>query len=323
MTASNRGRLAAALTAALTVSTLTMTAPAQATYPGSNGRIVFGGFYDTEDGRAADLFSVQADGENLTRLTDDAAFDLCPAVSADGRRLATCRNEGAGYEIWTMDLDGTHPRQLTGLGGAALFPDWNPQGNRIVFQWAPSPDDNPGLYVVHAQSGRVTPLLVEPGFALSFPVYSPDGRNVLYLKQQFDSNGDPSYGQLWTLDVKSGRTTQLTSDEALKDQLPDWSPDGRRIVYNAITDGDDDIWIMNADGTGQKNLTAEAGATEVAPAFSPDGAWIAFTGTGGPVPDGERYIQVMRTDGTDRAVLVETPGYKHAAPAWQPTTHRP
>jgi Tol biopolymer transport system component len=292
---------------------------AHATYPGNPGVLVFGAVGAGQ----ADLWSVNADGSNLKQLTATPAVrELCPAVSADGRHLASCRNVGGNFEIWTSDIGGGRDRQLTHLGGHATFPDWNPQGNRIAFSWAPTQDDLSNLYLVHARSGKVTPLLLEDGFAHEYPVFSPDGRTVLYVKQQFNDDGDAIYGQLWTVDVHSGQQRQLTDDDTIKDQTPDWSPDGSRIAYQATTDGDDDIWIMNADGTDQQNLTAAAGGSEFATAFSPDGEWIAFTGTGGPVADEQRYVQVMRTDGSDRHVVSGTPGLRQAAPAWQPTSHR-
>ena len=79
---------------------------------------------------------------------------------------------------------------------------------------------------------------------------------------------------------------------------------------------------MAADGTGQVNLTQTPSVAEFGTAFSPDGAQISFTGTGGPVPAGERYVQVMAADGGDRRVLVPTPGLLQAVPAWQPLGSR-
>ena len=148
---------------------------------------------------------------------------ICPAFSADGRELAMCVVDGEATEIWTLDVDGSDARQLTDLGGWAIFPDWNRQGNRIVFSWASEPDTDTGLYVVHARSGRIRPLLVEEGYSLGHPVLSPDGRTVLYTRTRnaLDDEGFPYpvEAQLWTVDVRSGATTQLTFDEL--DQGPD------------------------------------------------------------------------------------------------------
>jgi Tol biopolymer transport system component len=292
---------------------------AQATYPGAPGVIVFAAF----GGGQADLWSVAADGTNLTQLTDTpASVDICPSVSADGRQLASCRNAGDGFEIWTSDIGGGNDRQLTHWEGWAIFPDWNPQGNRIVFSWAPDDVTPTNLYVVHVRSGKVTPLLVEDGYAHENPVYSQDGTKVLYVRErwEYDEEGFPYTveGQLWVVDARTGQQRQLTFDDTIKGQTADWSPDGRRIAYAAA----DDIWIMNANGSGQHNLTNTPETSEFGTAFSPDGRWIAFTGWLGELGESPRYVQVIRTDGSDRRVVVETPGLSQAVPAWQPVTPR-
>ena len=112
-------------------------APAHATYPGRNGVIVFAAI--PVAGGSADLWSVSR-GSAATQITDTAdPWEICPAFSADGRELAMCVVDGEATEIWTFDVDGSDERQLTDLGGWAIFPDWNRQGNRIVFSWASEP----------------------------------------------------------------------------------------------------------------------------------------------------------------------------------------
>jgi Tol biopolymer transport system component len=289
---------------------------AHATYPGSPGVIVFPVFANGQ----ADLWSADPSGAGVTRLTDTPdAIDLCPAVSADGRRLASCRNAGDGFEIWTSEIGGGGDRQLTDLGGWAIFPDWNPRGNRIVFSWSSEPDTDTGLYVVHARSGRIKPLLVERGYSLGDPVWSPDGRKVLYTRtrNELDAEGFPYpvEAQLWTVDVRSGVTTQLTSDPSIKDLTSDWSPDGSRIVFGA----EGDLWLMDADGSNRQNLTSTADGFEWGPSFSPDGRSVAFTG---PVGDGPPQVQVIDVDGSDRRVVAPNPDQRQLVPAWQPVTPR-
>jgi dipeptidyl aminopeptidase/acylaminoacyl peptidase len=148
------GRVLAGVAAAALAVAVAAAPAAQATYPGLPGVLVFGAFNSGQ----SDLWSADPSGSGLTRLTNTPdVVDICPAVSADGRRIASCRLAGDNHEIWTSDIGGGNDRQLTDLGGWAIFPDWNPQGNRIVFSWAPSPDDLSNLYVVHARSGKVTP----------------------------------------------------------------------------------------------------------------------------------------------------------------------
>ena len=140
------------------------------------------------------------------------------------------------------------------------------------------------------------------------PVWSPDGTTILFVRIA----GDFSSCQLWTRDVATGLRTQLTFDPTFKDQTPDWSPDG----HVSPTDADDDIWMMDADGSDQDNLTNTADV-EFGTAFSPDGTHIAFTVTVGPCrPETLRPDDPV--DGSDRHFVTATPGLLHAVPAWQP-----
>ncbi len=105
---------------------------------------------------------------------------------------------------------------------------------------------------------------------------------------------------------------QLTFDPAPKTQVPDWSPDGSRIAYQSLATGNGDIYVMNADGTNQRQLT-DTPQPEFGAAWSPDGGQIAFVRVLGPaVP--ERAIYVINADGTGERYLAA--GTR--VPAWQP-----
>jgi TolB protein len=325
-TAPTRGRVRgvalAACAAAALVAPLALAGPAQATYPGNDGALYFGAF-DPANGFRSSVFSARPDGDGLRRLTPAVAQDICPAVSPDGKQVALCSSRSGVFEIWVMDHNGKDLRQLTDLGGFAIFPDWSPDGRHIVFDWAAGDPGLTDLYVVDTVTGEVRLLHEEVGdVQTGYPVWSPDGTQVLFVRQEIrwheDGFPEPVDGQLWVLDVASGEATRLTSDDTLKDQTPDWSPDGSQIAYAA----DDDIWLMDADGTDVVNLTPGDDGRLFGTSFSPRGDRIAFTGTGGPVPDGERYVQTIRTDGTGRQVVAPTPGLRQAVPAWQPLGSR-
>jgi Tol biopolymer transport system component len=281
--------------------------PAAATYEGNNGRIAFGAFF--ANNTQADIWSVRLGKDKLHQLTDAPGHDICPAYSADGKQIAFCSDRTGAYEIWVMKANGKQERQITRLGTSATFPDFSPDGSRLAFAAPPPGGTTTDLWFVPSKGGVPTQVTHTPDTSERHPVWSPDGSTVLFARIAVGN----SSGQLWTLDVRSGLETQLTSDATFKDQTPDWSPDGTRIAYAA----DNDIWIMQADGTGQVNLTASPDV-EFGTAFSPDGTYIAFTGTGGPVPLEERYVQTIRTDGSDRRVLAPTPGLRQAVPGWQP-----
>ena len=282
--------------------------PAQATYDGQDGRIAFGAI-DATNRTQADIWSANKNGKHKHRLTNAPGRDICPAYSADGRQIAFCSDRTGAFEIWVMDANGNHERQVTDLETYAVFPDFSPDGSRIVFSAEPAGGGNTDLWQVPTNGAAPSQLTHTPDSLEENPVWSPDGSTVLFVRIA----GDFSSSQLWSKDVATGQETQLTFDPTFKDQTPDWSPDGTRIAYTA----DDDIWLMDADGSGQTNLTQSA-AVEFGATFSPEGTRIAFTGSGGPVAAGERYVQTIRTDGSGRRVVAPTPGLLQAVPGWQP-----
>ena len=92
----------------------------------------------------------------------------------------------------------------------------------------------------------------------------------------------------------NGAVRQLTKT-AWYEGSPSWSPDRTKIVYVSARNGDADIYVMNADGTGQRRLAgSKQGPQDQYPAWSPDGKLIAFASN----RTGEEDIYVMRADGT-------------------------
>ena len=113
----------------------------------------------------------------------------------------------------------------------------------------------------------------------------------------------------------------LTNDPA-EDTDPAWSPDGTRIAFVKASEGHDNVWVMNADGTGQTNLTPGAVTTGQAnegtnPTWSPDGTRIAYASSQGE-------IWVMSADGTNKVNLTDTvpSAGVEIQPAWSPNGTR-
>ena len=281
------------LTAATMTTLATGVTTAGATYPGTtNGRLAFGVGVDGN----TDVYSVMPNGRAARRLTDDPAFEACPAYSPDGRFLAWCGPGG----VWVMKQNGTDKRQLTSFGA---FPDFSPDGSKVVFMSGPP---SPDIYVVNLDGSGLTQLTGDPSFD-GFPAWSPDGRTVV-----FESNRSGIL-QLWLMHADGSDQRQLTFDPIPKDQVPDWSPDGSTIAYVARTAPvGGDIWLINADGSDPRPLSS--GADDLGPAWSPDGTQIAF------LDWGSRTVYVMNADGSDRYPV--HPGGTQFVPAWQPRGNR-
>jgi TolB protein len=304
-----RTNVTTAIAAVLALLAAAVTGSARATYPGAtNARLAFG----MNVGGNVDVYTVRPGGQDLRRLTTDPGFDACAAYSADGGRIAYCSGQGGGpVQVWTMKQNGTDKEQVTHLSGPAIFPDFSPDSSEIVFTAKPADSPTRDIYVVGSDGSSLTRLTNGVGNN-AYPAFSPDGSKIAFTS---DRSG---IWQVWLMNADGTGQHQLTFDQQPKDQVPDWSPDGSKIAYLADTHGIadtvspswGDIWVMNADGSGQHAITN--GATYYGTAWSPDGTRIATLDW----PSRTVYT-VNATNGSDPQAVQPGPGPQYV-PGWQP-----
>ena len=95
------------------------------------------------------LYTIDADGTGLTRLTSGAGNNDYPAYSPDGRRIVFISDRTGAEQVWVMDADGSHQSQLTHSGVTDdEVPDWSPDGRRIAYQEGDPP--NGSIWVMNA-----------------------------------------------------------------------------------------------------------------------------------------------------------------------------
>ena len=227
---------------------------------------------------------------------------LLPASSAEaafpgknGRIAFALFPEVGDAEIHTMRPDGSGPRPVTDNSAHDVRPAWSPDGTKLSFT------RHEKIFVKDMGSGRVVRLTDNVGMSSFNSAWSPSGARIA-----FDSSRDGDQ-EIYAMDSSDGSGVKKLTENGNHDVNPTWSPDGTRIAFER----DYDIWVMNADGTGQKNLTDTTdSASEYEPDWSPDGAKIAFT------RDGD--IWVMDPDGTGQKNLTNTPALGEEYPAWSP-----
>ncbi len=168
-------------------------------------------------------------------------------------------------QIWVIDADGKNPIRLTD-GLVDTFPDWSPDGTRIVYDTHLVPEEHdlaPGGITVMDADGK-NKRLVKNARGLH-PTWSPDGKRIAFSAGRIAGESH----QIYVMDVDGRNRMQLTDDFVHK-RLPSWSPDGRSIAY----DGDSVIWRVDSGGENPRQLTWHFSDTH--PTWSPDSESIAF-----------------------------------------------
>ena len=241
------------------------------------------------------------------------------AFPGDNGRIAFDRYSGTfSPNVATMAQDGTGANRLL---AAAHSPAWSPDGTRMALMHAP-PSFRTTIHVMNADgSGLVSvgppPEDPEPTFPrfVDNPTWSPDGRRIAYEKNEVICAHSCVIRPLgiFAIATDGGDETQLAGGG----HNPSWSPDGKEIAYDTssgIFPGGD-ILVVDADGSGQDNLTETTGIDEHEPNWSPDGTKIAFTRGFAIVDEGD--IDVIRSDGTSLGSLVGGATLDRM-PAWSP-----
>jgi Tol biopolymer transport system component len=235
-------------------------------------------------------------------------------------KIAFCTAGG----IVVMNADGSDQTLLADTAPVyGCVPDWSPDGSKIVFQGVVNAGGNSvsQLFVINADGTGLTQLTTfgtanDGPYA---PKWSPEGSQIVFHTE----NGE----QIYVMNADGSGITQLThanSDtdpDGLGYRDPNWSPDGRWIVFQRIYNTLDglrcDLWTMNPTGGERRQLTAGAGGPgfcypDEFPTWSPDGTKIAFTRGGGGIFE----IYVVDADGSGLTQL--TNNGVDFEPSWSP-----
>lgn len=308
-----------ALICTLTLITVASAAvPAQATFPGRNGPIVFRRV-DPASGLGTPLLQARPNGTHVFQMNASRGF--FSDWRADGRRLAFDFFDASGNEqIAAISPDGSGLRAITSGVGIHEVPSWSPDGRQIVFDFSPLADSNaPGfethLWTMRDDGTHAAALPLHPaGFDVE-PRYSPDGRWIAFDRLRFTKAGDQLQAS-YIVSATGGQPRRLTR-WSFNAEHPTWSPDSRWVIYNSPQGT---IQQIHPNGSGRRTIlraTPRFGGHK--PWFSPDGKRILFTcALTDAVHHTHEDICVMRANGSHITDITNTPTIDENWPSWGP-----
>lgn len=223
-----------------------------------------------------DVGSIQNNRPGISKTLSKnlAAMNPCAVKSPayPGDKIVYCSGVYGEVDIWIMNKDGSGQIRLTSLSAKATM-----------------------------TSGPIR---------LGSPTLSPDGRKIAFVRYFAEGNPPNMYSAIYVMDINGLNMTLLSMNDKSKDSSPVWSPDGRRILFTSTRGGDSDLYIMNADGSGQTRLTTLPGA-ENNPVFSPDGSKMIFY----RIINGRNELVIAQADGRYQ----QDTGIEGFNPQWCPT----
>jgi TolB protein len=240
------------------------------------------------------------------QLTAGPGYDYQPDWSPDGRSVAYASYREGAIELRLLDLASSADRALTANGGVNVDPRWSPDGNHLAFvstayegRWhvfvadmrgfSGATDGTRSTQQPMAESQQQLPSTERitedhdsklPRYYYSVwdhylsPSWSPDGRELIFVSNRGRIWGT---GGFWRMEARAGATPrEIHYEETTWKGRPDWSRDGKRVVYSGYHGSQwNQLWLMTSDGGDPLQLTyGESDAT--APRWSPDATRIAY-----------------------------------------------
>ena len=239
------------------------------------------------------IFSISTEGGEKTKLTaPPTGFlgDFFPAFSPDQKTLAFVRSVSiAAADIYLLPLAGGESRRLTFDNTSIRGLSWTSDGKEIVFA------SRRGGSTYNLWKISITDATCERLTTNERDVYSPtisrQGNRLSYTQSMMDGN-------IWRFALHSTKSQENSPLKLIsstqEDNGPQYSPDGKKIVFASRRSGSFEIWVSDSDGSNARQITNSGGPLTGTPRWSPDGRQIVFDSW----LEGNAAIYVIAADGS-------------------------
>jgi TolB protein len=215
-----------------------------------------------------EIYLMAWDRQNPLQITEHPASDVDPAISPNGRDIVFTSNRTGNNDICVVGSAGGSVVNLTDNPANDGWARWSPNGRHVVFH--SNRDGNFEIYAMNWDGSSPTRLTDYPGID-QYPDWSPNGREIVFRRDT----------DIYVMDLESRETHRLTDASPLN-QMAVWSPNGQRLVFMSAREGYPSVFVMDANGGGQTNLTpkdagdADSDWISRAPSWSRNGRQIFF-----------------------------------------------
>jgi dipeptidyl aminopeptidase/acylaminoacyl peptidase len=227
-----------------------------------------------------EIYSAPLAGERIFQLTEAKERSVWPRWSPDARQLAFLRDRGGDerFDIWLVDRDGEHERNLTNEAGV-MHRDiaWSPDGTKLAYTAnAAGPEKAFAIHVIDVTTGAKRALT--DGSSTDFqPRWSPDGALIVFWSRR---ESTATNADLHVVAASGGETTRLDTRGGVDGEStdPQWSPDGTRISFTTDTRGRHEVAVATyaEREIGRVERMTESIHDEYGAVWRPDGRALAY-----------------------------------------------
>ena len=255
-----------------------------------------------ELGTKCEIYTMDIDGTNQTRITENDTWDNTPKYSPNGNKIVySAATDWLMSDIHIMDSDGTNIINL----GTGKNPTVSNDNSKVLYQTS----GLIGIINIDGSNKKVLTSWADSIYSTigqDFPIqFSSNDQEILFISKRSNNY------EIYTMSVNGNNIKQLTNNSSY-DGSCSFSPDDSKILFVSYESGKAQLYIMESDGSNQKQLTTTEDFN-TRPSFSPDGTEIVFLS----YRDGQTEVYIMNSEGTNQKRLTNNE-YNKENPKFSP-----